>query len=411
MVHSNARSEGERGAILVHVAIAMIGLLVISALAVDFGVLWTGRRQAQNAADAAALSGATSLAFRNPDDLDGARAAAVATGQVNQVWGQAPAIADTDIAIGACPPGSPGLPDTCLRADVYRNQARANPLPTFFARLVDVNDQGVRATATAQVAVGTTARCLRPWMIPDRWYDVVDDDNPKDAIWTNEDRFERRVEHGPSAGQLLPPEARDAYFGPLDGDIDAPWGFNRPYPGFDPFVDRGVQVVLKAGNPQQAINAGWFFPVDLPIPGDPDTGGDRYRKNIYQCNSDPVTVGDVLVNEPGNMIGPTGQGVDDLIAQDPSAAWSDACDCVVGSAHATSPRIVPVPVFSAEEYDTQDRSSGRFQVRIVKLVGMFVEPMRGNDVVGRLMPYPVDLGNGVGPQDPSSFLRTVILVR
>ena len=59
---------------LVHVAVAMIGLLAFSALSIDYGVMWTARRQAQNAADAAALAGAISLAFDNPDGLRRARA-------------------------------------------------------------------------------------------------------------------------------------------------------------------------------------------------------------------------------------------------------------------------------------------------------------------------------------------------
>ena len=62
-----------RGAVLVHVAVAIIGLLAFSALTIDYGVMWMSRRQAQNAADAAALAGALSLAFDNGTDFDRAR--------------------------------------------------------------------------------------------------------------------------------------------------------------------------------------------------------------------------------------------------------------------------------------------------------------------------------------------------
>ena len=61
-----ARLRSENGAVLVHVAVAMIGLVAFSALSVDYGVMWSSRRQAQNAADAAAHAGAVSLAFDNP---------------------------------------------------------------------------------------------------------------------------------------------------------------------------------------------------------------------------------------------------------------------------------------------------------------------------------------------------------
>ena len=65
-----------------------------------------------------------------------------------------------------------------MRADVYRNQARGNPLPTFFARILGIANQGVQATATARVLVGNSASCMRPWALTDKWYDAVDTDAP-----------------------------------------------------------------------------------------------------------------------------------------------------------------------------------------------------------------------------------------
>src|ERR1043166_1987618 len=53
----------ERGAILVHTAISILMLTAFTAFVVDYGVLWVARGQAQNAADAGALAGATALAF------------------------------------------------------------------------------------------------------------------------------------------------------------------------------------------------------------------------------------------------------------------------------------------------------------------------------------------------------------
>ena len=46
------------------------------------------------------------------------------------------------------------MPDTCVKVDAFRNQARGNPLPMFFGKLVGVANQGVVATATAQVVTG-----------------------------------------------------------------------------------------------------------------------------------------------------------------------------------------------------------------------------------------------------------------
>ncbi len=102
-------ANGERGAVLVHVAIAILALIAFSALAVDYGTLLVSRRQAQNSADAAALAGAISLAFDDPADIPRAQAAAEAAGEANQVWGAAPSIdlarSPADVRLVTCPPG------------------------------------------------------------------------------------------------------------------------------------------------------------------------------------------------------------------------------------------------------------------------------------------------------------------
>ena len=50
-----------RGAIIIHVALALLALIAFSAFVVDMGAMWVSRRQAQNAADAGALAGAVAL--------------------------------------------------------------------------------------------------------------------------------------------------------------------------------------------------------------------------------------------------------------------------------------------------------------------------------------------------------------
>src|SRR5437762_12197199 len=57
------RGTGERGAILIQVAISILSLTAFSAFVVDYGVFWVARNQAQTAADAGALAGAVALAY------------------------------------------------------------------------------------------------------------------------------------------------------------------------------------------------------------------------------------------------------------------------------------------------------------------------------------------------------------
>jgi uncharacterized membrane protein len=179
------RTGSERGAILVHAAIAMLALMAFNALVIDYGSLWLSRSQAQNAADAAALAGALSLAFDDPDDIPRAQSAAAAAGEANLVLGAPPSIIPaTDVTMVACPPGSPGLPDTCIRADVYRSAARSNALPTFFAQIMGITSQDIRATATARVTKGNAVECMKPWAIADKWDENWEDGAPNAGPWT-----------------------------------------------------------------------------------------------------------------------------------------------------------------------------------------------------------------------------------
>jgi hypothetical protein len=401
-----SRLRSERGAVLIQVAVAMLALLALSSFVFDYGVMWVSRGQAQNAADSGALAGAIALAFDDPDDFDGARTKALATAQLNRVWTGVPDVTAADITFPPCPPGAPGAPDTCVKVDVFRNQREnGSPLPTFFGRLVGVMDQGVRATATAQVLVGDRSRCVKPWAVPDKWLDSRD--TPQDYAWTPDDEFERYVQNGPNRGALLDPA--DVYIPPgVDG-----------HTGFTVEVDYGTQMVLKHGNPQQAIAPGWFFPVVInPTEG---PGGDNYRENIATCDPTVIGPGTVLETEPGNMVGPTSQGVEELIAQDPyPARWDpDANDgrgapvagCMAAGTCAISPRLVALAMFNPDLYDS-GRASGRTDITVTKILGFWIEGLQNNgDVIGYLTHYPALAEGGAPVEEDSTFLRTVILVR
>jgi hypothetical protein len=193
MLNERRRRTGcERGAVLVHAAIAMLALMAFNALVIDYGALWLSRSQAQNSADAAALAGALSLAFDDPDDIPRAQSAAASAGTANLVLGVAPSIIPaTDVTLIPCPVGAPGLPDTCIRADVYRSAARSNPLPTFFAQIMGINSQDMRATATAQVTTGNAVECMKPWAVADKWDENWEDGAPNAGPWTTDSDFDK----------------------------------------------------------------------------------------------------------------------------------------------------------------------------------------------------------------------------
>ena len=407
---TGSQRQSERGAIVIMVAVALLGLLAFSAFTIDHGVLLVSRRQAQNSADAGALAGARFLAFDGATDWVGAQLVAEAFAEANGVWTEPPDVTPADITFPPCPPGAPGIPDTCIRVDVFRNQRpNGNPLPVFFASLVGMPNQGVRATATAQIVSADAARCVKPFAIPDKWTEW----NPVVSEWTEDDTFERYISNGPNAGQLLNPA----------DDYLAPWNAADGIgSGFTPEADGGRRLRLKVGNPQEALAPGLFLPVVInPVEG---PGGNNYRENIAACDLTEWEPGDLLTVEPGNMVGPTVQGIQALYDLDPDAWWDDSdgptafgdLGSVVGGCmeygtcpDGLSPRIAALPVFDPDAYDL-GRASGRVDVVITRILGFFIDGIDNNgDVWGYLMNYPT-LASGTLDNE-ASFLRTVILVR
>jgi Flp pilus assembly protein TadG len=416
----SARSE--RGAILLHVVIGIVVLIGFLAFVVDYGVMWVGRGQAQNAADSGALAGAVAMALdangwtdRTPTGP--ARTAARQMALTNWVVGQAPDVVMatdvffTDQPADMCPADANGL-TPCIRVNVYRNQARGNALPAIFGNAFGLLNQGVRATATARVAIADSSDCMKPWTIPDKWldnYDVNPPMNENPPQWTEEDRFETVT----TKGQPVPLPNPDVYVPPSSSGVGT--GFvASPQPA----GDIGRRVVLKAGAPGDAIQPGVFHPVRIPRYDGNSTGGSDYRDNIATCSGVAIGIGDVLESENGNMIGPTKQGVNDLIALDPNARWDPVTNSVDNSCAqastpcaATSPRVVAIPVYDTGVFDST-RRQGLPTFTIVNILGFFIDRMQGNDVVGYLTEAPGLVTGGTAPISPlASFLSQIQLIR
>jgi hypothetical protein len=417
----------ERGAILVQVAIAILVLTALATFVVDYGVLWVSRGQAQNAADAGALSGAIARAYDEPTDPPASNGkafqSAMGAALANKVWTAAP----TAQVSWPCPAGVAGR---CVRVDVYRNgEFGSTPLPTIFGKLLNISSQGVRATATARVSNGNATNRLRPFGVIDRWWEFRAPAGQFNR-WDN------------SGNQL--PGAVDWFQPPGGGSTGS--GYSVP-------ADVGQQVVLKTGNnPNSSLGSiipGWSLPLQLPNPNSPtgfDSGASAFQSDIKTGNGTPVTIGQYLPTATGAMVGPTNQGVqtdsDSLINQDPGASWDNSTQTVKNSCApacaAFSPRIVPIATFDFDEFVWRHEANnwttewipgttgvpghpgtGPFScpiggkcVRVTNIIGFFVESMSGGDVTGRVVMYPgaffqgaPDLGSG------SSFLQVIQLVR
>ncbi len=393
--------RAERGAILVQVAAMMLGLTALSAFIVDYGILWTARRQIQNTADAAAMAAAVTIAFGDPAQAADSARTAVAQ---NFVWG---AQATADVAQVACPTGSVGV-GTCVRVQAFRNQASGSPLPTVFGSLVGVNDQGVRATATAQVLYGDSSDCVRPVAIPDRWTEFHN--NAGGGGWDAVDTFER---YRPN-GSLLP--SPDVYVPP--GGIGANGtGYSRLGGGGFP-ADYGVQVRFA---PQQFLNQPVGNERFVPVRITPGANGpwDMLRDMSF-CVPRVVLPGTDLSVETANADMPTREGLDALISQDPNSFWDASLNggrggvrggCMASGDCTVSPRIVPIVAFNPDAWDQQPPFEPNKIVLVSRLVGVFFESYQAPFFTARLMGYPTTPRSTMTADPQSSFVISVALVR
>jgi hypothetical protein len=380
-----AHYSNQRGMTLVFVGLGMMAFMSATMLAIDVGMFMVARSQAQNSADAGALAGAVALVF---DDFNDRSAGGPAVQNV-LVASRANQVMSYDVSVT---PGDVTFPALeRVRVQVHRTAERGNPVLTLIAPIFGVDDVDINATATAEAVPANAATCIKPWAVPDKW------DERQTPAWDETDDFEAIYQNGPSRGQMMPNP--DIY---VPADQPGYTGYEQSPQG----ADYGRQVLLKPGNPNQAINSSHFFPIALPG----GTGANWYRENIPGCWPDVAVIGQMIPVEPGNMTGPTVQGTEDLIAKDPGAYWDDVNKTVV-SDNKPSPRIVVLPVFDPLQYDT-GRERGRLDIKIANLVGFFIEDLVGNSVLGRIVPMTglIRSGGPGGGVPPGSFLRAIRLV-
>src|SRR6266511_676705 len=95
-----ARLHDEAGMSMVFISVGFLAFFAATTLAIDVGMFMTARTQAQNSADAAALSGATALVYDSWDDRSASGPSvqsAVNTALQNKVMGGAVAVLSSDV--------------------------------------------------------------------------------------------------------------------------------------------------------------------------------------------------------------------------------------------------------------------------------------------------------------------------
>ena len=366
---------------LVFVGMGFMGFMAATTLAIDVGMFMTARSQAQNSADAGALSGAIALVFNDWDDRSESGPAvqsSINTAVSNVVMGGDVSVGPDDVTF----PLGPGGLNNRVRVVVRRNTERENPIPTLIGPLFGVPTVDIMAVATAEASPANAATCAMPFTIPDRWIEKQTGD------WDPEDEFNMYAKNGdplPSQDVYIPPGQEGAT-------------------GYQAERDKGLRLTLKANN--EGKTAPSFY---NPWRMGNSEGADDYRENIAGCNSYLVKMGELIEPENGNMVGPTNQGMEDLILKDPDAYWNEGCNCVKGSDYNVSPRTTIIPLYDPVYYETGKQTGNNASLKVANLLGFFIEEMDGNEVVGRITPVTA-LVSGGGPAPVGAFAYAIRLV-
>lgn len=352
--------DDESGMTYVFIGLGFMAFMSASMLAIDVGMLMTARNQAQNAADAGALAGATALVYENWDDRTPTGPAvtnAINAALANNVMGSAVTVTPADVEFLTDPAGD----NNRVKVTVYKRAAQGNAVSTLIAAYFGTPTADIAATATAEASDANAMTCVKPFTIPDKWTEK------QTPPWDADDTYDAFNNKGQ-------PLANPDIYIPAD---------QPGYTGYNQERERGQQLVIRAATGSN-ITVSFYFSLALGKPV--ITGGAAYDWNIANCNTTIYTYGDLLTQEPGAMSGPTIQGADALIAKDPNAYWDTATKTVKGSSYGHSPRIFPIPLYDPIYYDSGKRNGRTADLKTANWIGFFLDYTQGNGLYGRIIP-------------------------
>lgn len=320
--------RGERGVMIIWLALFLLVLIGFGSLSVDVAKLATTRTQLQNAADAAALAGASAL---DPTTGVIVQPTAIGRAQTSAVSNKAFIDEPQPVVLAAADVTFP----TPTRCKVKVRREGANGVVTTLAQVVGLKKLEVTATATAKIdTVGTVLCGILP-------LGVSPQGNQNFLVGCNHTYTLKSGSGGGGGGQY--------------GAVDFP----------------------------QCVNTG-------DCAGMPSTGANTFRclmKYGYCC---PISIGDVVKTESGNMAGPTRQAIDYRFDAD---ACSDQGICYTEylARGGSGQRVVLIPITTPV--------AGNANVTILGFSAFFLKTRVGTGQGGSLQGeflYKVIPGTGSG---------------
>jgi hypothetical protein len=309
----------ERGATAAIVALSLVAVIGAAAIAIDLGMLYDARNDAQRAADAAALAGAS--VFMSPgvpqgEEVARATARAHTFGGHNVVQGIAISPEEMQVEVMT--------DEQKVRVTVTRSD-----IPLWFARIFGLNTSAVTARATAAAVLSGSVPCLRPLGFADLWHERAGEgttfsgrlpDQPPCAWGDGSCDYYETAETGRSfwwrnAGMPRP---------------DGKGMFEAP----DKPNDQGRKLMFRlnrrsiAEGELERMDRHLYYPYAFPG----CNGASCYRDAIAgrDCSWTGM-INDPVDTEPGAQIGPTDQGFGLARDDDPRAYWDDVTNTIQSS--------------------------------------------------------------------------------
>jgi hypothetical protein len=246
---------------------------------------------------------------------------------------------------------------------------------TYFARVFSPDDVTIGAEGIAEASpTATRGACTKPWFIPNTALGISD------------------ACANCMAGEVLI----------ANGELTT-YGLNQ----------LGRQFTVKAGNPQASIAPGQFYAIDLPDSG----GGNDYRTNIETCAAGLVGCHEWYSVKPGNMVGPTKQGVTTLVGDPPRDTFLEVGRYKLSAGYESdvSDALVIAPVWdtcnTADFCPTGSFPSGKSTVQVIGFALLFLEGVQGDDVIARLINVIPCGASGSGDTGAGAFSVPVRLIR
>lgn len=334
-VHRN-----ERGVVIIWSAFFMLMMLGFVALGIDVAKVMATRTELQNAADAAALAGASALNLTTGKIMpDSAVMRAQFTSAGNKAFVDAPTsvtLLAADVQVNTT--------DNTVKVTVRRNSATDGSMITHVAQVLGITTVDVNATATAK-ADRTCEQC------------------------------EKMVPMG-----AVPP----------NGQPNFQVGCQNSY------------VLKRAGG--NSVAPGNYLSLDFPdcdegpCAGMSPTGANTFRCLLEHGYGCCIRIGEVISTEPGNMNGPTNQGLNARFDADSDPRQNICYSDYKGNGS----RVVNVPIITPI-------GNGRTKVTVTGLAAFFLtrRPTGNGDISAEFI-YDVVPGAGGGGCNSNVFTVRLI---